>query len=257
MNDNTTTTLRLTGIAGIIAAICWIIGDALLLGAKVTAAQYPILAQYPGSDLASQVVQTGVQFFGSSPERLAAGALVAVFSTPLYLAGLWHIYLGLKPAGRWSSLGPLLLLVSAFSFAPFVHGSFYYVAEVVKMLPQVDAAAQAVILETATRATTVLFGSYAVLAVLTIAGFVWMIVTVARGKSMYPRWIAIANPIVLMVISSVLDLMLPYPLSLWLEGAGLNLGMLFFFTMSLVLLWRPRGEARSESIASMQAHPAK
>jgi hypothetical protein len=257
MNDNTTTTLRMTGIAGIIAALCWIIGDALLLGAKVTAAQYPILAQYPGSDLASQVVQTGIQFFGSSPQRLAAGALVAVFSTPLYLAGMWHIYLALKPAGRWSSLGPLLLLVSAFSFAPFVHGSFYYVAEMVKLLPAVDPPAQAVILETATRATTVLFGTYAVLAVLTIAGFVWMIVTVARGKSMYPGWVAIANPILLMVIGSVLDLVLPYPLSLWLEGAGLSLGMLFFFTMSLALIWKPRPESRSQSVTSMHAHVAK
>jgi hypothetical protein len=257
MNDNTISTLRLTGIAGIIAAICWTIGDALLLGTKVTAAQYPILAQYPGSDLASQVVQTGIQFFGASPQRLAAGALVAVFSTPLYLAGMWHIYLALKPAGRWSSRGPLLLLFTAFTFAPFVHGSFYYVAEMVKLLPVVDGVSQAAVLDSATRATTVLFGTYAVLALLTIAGFVWMIVTVARGKSLYPRWVAIANPIVLMVIGSVLDKVLPYPLSLWLEGAGLNLGMLFFFVMSLGLLWKPRRDARSQSVTSMQAHAAK
>jgi hypothetical protein len=127
----------------------------------------------------------------------------------------------------------------------------------VKMLPQVDTAAQVVILETATRATTVLFGSYGVLALLTIAGFVWMIVTVARGKSLYPRWVAVVNPIVLMVIGSVLDKVLPYPLSLWLEGAGLNLGMLFFFTLSLVLLWKAHSEARSESIAPIQAQAAR
>lgn len=236
MPEDTTRILRLTGIAGIMAAICWTLGDALLLGAKATAEDYPILAQYTGStDLASQVVQSGVQFFGSSPERLAAGALITVLTTPLYLAGVWHIYLALKPAGQWSSVGPLLLLVASYSFAPFVHGSFYYIAEMVKLLPVVDAPAQKLMLETATRATTVLFGTYAVLAILTIAGFVW--VTVARGRSLYPRWGALANPIVLMVIGSFLDRMLPYPLSLWLEGAGPNLGMLFFFILSLALLW--------------------
>lgn len=241
MPENTTSTLRLTGIAGIIAAVCWTLGDALLLGAKATAEDYPILAQYAGStDLAAQVVQSGAQFFGSSPERLAAGALVAVLTTPLYLAGVWHIYLALKPAGKWSSIGPLLLLVASYSIAPFVHGSFYYIAELIKLLPVVDAPAQGLILETATRATTVLFGTYAVLAILTIAGFVWMTIAVARGRSLYPRWIAITNPIVLMVLGSFLDRVLPYPLSLWLEGAGLNLGMLFFFILSLALLWRER-----------------
>jgi hypothetical protein len=40
------------------------------------------------TDFASEVVQSGVQFFPSSPQRLAAGALIAVLTTPLYLAGV-------------------------------------------------------------------------------------------------------------------------------------------------------------------------
>jgi hypothetical protein len=241
MSESQASTLRLTGIAGIVAALCWTIGDALLLGARATAEDYPILAQYAGStDLASQVVQSGVQFFGSSPERLAAGALIAVLTTPLYLASVWHIYLALGPAGKWSSSGPALLLAAGYSIAPFVHGSFYYIAEMVKLLPMLDTPAQTHVLEAATRATTVLFGTYAVLVLVTLAGFVWMTVTIARGRSLYPRWVAIANPIVLMAIGSLLDWVLPDPLSRWLEGAGLNLGMLFFFTLSLALLWKER-----------------
>jgi Family of unknown function (DUF6796) len=244
VSESITRILRLTGIAGIVASLCWTLGDALLLGTRVTADEYPILTIYAGSTgMASRVVQSGVQFFGSSPNRLAAGALVAVLTTPLYLAGVWHIYLALKPAGKWSSVGPLLLLTSGFAFAPFVHGSFYYIAELVKLLPLVDTTARAHVLDTATRATTVLFGTYAVLALVTIAGFVWMIVTVARGRTLYPRWIAIANPIVLMIIGSLLDRVLPDPLALWLEGAGLSLGMLFFFSLSLALLWNERGVA--------------
>ena len=126
-------------------------------------------------------------------------------TTPLYLVALWHIYLALKPAGRWSSVGPLVLLAQGYCMAPFVHGSFYYIAEFVKLLPLLDAAAQSRVLEAATRATTVLFGTYAVLAVVTIAGFVWMTVVVARGWSLYPRWMAVANPILLMVLGLVVD----------------------------------------------------
>ena len=133
------------------------------------------------------------------------------------------------------------MLGIGYVYAPFVHGSFYYVAEMVKLLPVVDPPAQAAVLETATRATTVLFGTYFVLAAVTLAGFVWMIVTVAGGRSRYPRWIAIANPIVMIVIGSLLSRVLPSPLSIWLDGAGLNLGMLFFMTLSTKLLWHERG----------------
>ena len=238
MNSYTSRVLRLTGVAGIIAAVAWTIGDALLLGARANAADYPILAKYSGTGgLAGQVVQAGIQFFPSSPQRLAAGALIAVLTTPLYLAATWHIYLALKPAGKWPSLGPVLLLGIGYVYAPFVHGSFYYVAEMVKLLPVVDAPAQRAVLETATRATMVLFGTYFVLAAITIAGFIWMIVTVARGRSRYPRWIAVVNPIVMIVIGSLLSRVLPSPLSIWLDGAGLNLGMLFFMVLSTTILW--------------------
>ena len=234
----TRSVLRICGAAGIAASVAWTLGDALLLGARATADQYPVLAKYAGgSGLATQVVQSGVQFFPSSPQRLAAGAVVAVLTTPLYLAAVWHIYLALRPAGRWSSLGPLLLLGAGYCFAPFVHGSFYYLAEMVKLLPVVDDPAQAAILETATRATVVIFGTYAVLAAVTVAGFVWMIVVIARRPTLYPRWVAAVNPITLMVVGSVLDRVLPDPLGLWLSGAGLNLGMLFFMVLSTVLLW--------------------
>ena len=230
--------LRLGGVAGIAASVAWTLGDVLLLGARATADQYPILAQYAGSGgLASQVVQSGVQFFPSSPQRLAAGALVAVFTTPLYMVAVWHIYLALRPAGKWPSVGPMLLLGAGYCLAPFVHGSFYYLAEMVKLLPVVDRPAQTAILDAATRATMIIFGTYAVLAALTIAGFVWMIVVIARGRTLYPRWVAVANPIALMVIGSVLDRVLPDPLALWVSGAGLNLGMLFFMVLSTVLLW--------------------
>ena len=119
--------LRLTGVAGVVAALCWILGDALLLGTKATPEQFPILAQYIGkTDFVSWVVQLGEHFLGASPERLAAGVLVGVLTTPLYLAGVWHLFLALKPAGKWSSIAPFLLLFVGQSLAPFVHGSFYY-----------------------------------------------------------------------------------------------------------------------------------
>lgn len=234
MFEDRTALLRWTGLAGIAAAAAWTLGDALLLGNRATSAEFPHLAVYAENRL----VQGSAVFLASSTERLAAGALVAVFTTPLYLAGIRHLYEAAKPGGARWSVPPFWLLIAGYSFAPFVHGSFFYVAEVLKAIPAVDAAAQTVLIDLATHMTRWLFVAYAALALPVIAGYAWLTVAIALGKTLWPRWVALVNPIVCLVAGSLADRVLPEPTSTWLAGAGLNLGMLAFFALSTALLWR-------------------
>ena len=89
----------------------------------------------------------------------------------------------------------------------------------------------------ATRTTVWLFIAYGVLAVLASVGFAWLTVAIARGKTLYPRWVALANPLVCMLACSLIDRVLPQPFKLLLAGAGLSLGMLVFFALSTAVLW--------------------
>ena len=235
LDRQTVAWLRWSGIAGIAGSVGYMIGDALLLGNSATVSEFPHLATY----LDNRLVQRGAVFLASSTERLAAGGLVGVFSTPLYLAGIWHIFEASKPGGTRWSLPPFLLLVTAFSIAPFVHGSFFYVAEILKTVGQVDQSAQPVLVALATSATLWLFIAYGVLAVPALVGFVWLTVAIARGKTLYPRWVAFANPLVCMLGGSLLHRVLPQPLKLLLSGAGLSLGMLAYFALSTAVLWSP------------------
>ena len=235
MDRRTLAWLRWSGIAGIAGSIGYLIGDVLLLGNSATPAQFPHLAMFADNRL----IQRGAMFLASSTERLAAGGLAGVFSTPLYLAGIWHIFEASKPGGARWSLPPFLLLVTAFSIAPFVHGSFFYVAEILKTVGQVDPSAQPVLVALATRATLWLFVAYGVLAVPALIGFAWLTVAIARGKTLYPRWVALANPLVCMAAGSLIDRMLPQPLKPLLAGAGLSVGMLGFFVLSTAVLWNP------------------
>jgi hypothetical protein len=185
----------------------------------------------------NRLIQRGAVFLASSTERLAAGGLAGVFSTPLSLAGMWHIFEASKPGGpRWS-LPPCILLVTAYSIAPFVHGSFFYVAEILKTVGQVDLQSQPALVALATRATLWLFVAYGVLAVSASVGFAWLTVAIARGKTLYPRWVALVNPLVCMLAGSLIDRVLPQPFKLLLAGAGLSLGALAFFTVSTAVLW--------------------
>lgn len=209
------------------------IGDVLLIGNSATATEFPHLARHVDNLL----VQRSAVFLASSTERLAAGALVGVFSTPLYLAGIWHIFQASRRGGpRWS-VPPFLLLVTAVSTAPFVHGSFFYVAEILKTIGQVDPPAQATLIALATRTTLWLFIAYGALAVSALIGFAWLSIAIARGKTLYARWVACANPLVCMLAASLVDRVLPQPFAVLLSGAGLSLGMLGFFTLSTAVLW--------------------
>jgi hypothetical protein len=227
--------LRRSGIAGIAGTAAYALGDVLLIGNTATAAEFPHLAQYADNLL----VRRSALFLASSTERLAAGALVGVFATPLFLAGVCHIFLASQRGGTRWSLPPFLLMVIGVSIAPFVHGSFFYVAEILKTIGQVDRPAQAALMALAARTTFWLFFAYGVLAVPTLIGFAWLTIAIARGKTLYPRGMALANPIVCMLAASLVDRALPQPLARWLSGAGLSLGMLAFFALSTAVLWSP------------------
>jgi hypothetical protein len=240
LDPQTLAWLRWSGIAGIAGSVGYAIGDVLLLGNSATAAEFPHLARHVDNLL----VQRSAVFLASSTERLAAGALVGVFSTPLYLAGIWHIFQASKPGGpRWS-VPPFLLLVTAMSTAPFVHGSFFYVAEILKTIGQVDRPAQATLIALATRTTLWLFIAYGVLAVPALIGFAWLTIAIARDKTLYARWVACANPLVCMLAASLVDRVLPQPFAVLLSGAGLSLGMLAFFALSTAVLWSSPISAR-------------
>jgi hypothetical protein len=228
------TWLRWSGIAGVAGSLGYVIGDVLLLGNGANPAQFPHLAAY----VDDRLIRLGAMVLASSTARLAAGGLAGVFSTPLYLAGIWHIFEASRPGGTRWSLPPFLLLVAAYSIVPFVHGSFFYVAEILKTIGQVEPSAQPALIALATRAGVCLVIAYGVLAVLAVVGFAWFTVAIARRRTLYPRWVAVANPLVCMLAASLIHRVLPQPFRVLLAGAGFSLGMLVFFALSTAVLWR-------------------
>lgn len=88
--------LRLFGLAGVIGAALWVLGDILLVGTLARPSDYALIfgtyAHLVDTERAAQMV--------SAPKsRLAAGALVSNIGIVFYLAGTWHLFRGLLPAG--------------------------------------------------------------------------------------------------------------------------------------------------------------
>jgi hypothetical protein len=230
--------LRLSGLAGILGAICWTTGDALLIGARARPSDYPLLL----TDYAGQIDFGGLSYMlPISEPRLAAGALVAALSIPLYLAGSWHFYRATRPAGAIATAALLTLLICGNAFSPLGHAAFYFVGMLYKTILLVPVEAHPALLALGNRFDRVLSLAYFPAVTCLFLGMALLGLIIAWGRSLYPRWLAlILNPISLLAFGHFIRFLLPDPLQTWLIGAGINLGFLLGYALSTFWLWQDR-----------------
>ncbi len=129
--------------AGLLASLCWIAGDILILGFTPNPAKYPLLSE----TYAFQInVDIATLMLSGSTSRLMWGALLAVFSMPLYLYGIFAVSRLIK---RKFMMPVFLLLFIGRSLSPLGHAAFFYVGEIYKTILDTDPSAHARLLETA------------------------------------------------------------------------------------------------------------
>ncbi|MEU0488812.1 DUF6796 family protein [Nocardiopsis sp. NPDC006139] len=227
--------LRLTGVAGVIGAIMWILGDVLLIGATASVADYPLVL-----DTYADRVDTekAAMMLPSSETRLAAGVLVANVSVVFYLAGTWHLFRGLLPAGRWWAWPLFVLLLCGFAWTPLGHAAYYYIGMVYKTLLTTPSGAHEAILALGERFHEVLVIAWTLPIVTIGLALLGLGVRIALGGTAWPRWfVLVANPVSLLAIGTAIASVSPEPVATWLSGAAFNLGLLVIYVLSTMLLW--------------------
>ena len=81
------------------------------------------------------------------------------------------------------------------------------------------------------------------------AGAFTLLGLVLLGKTWYPRWTALANPAVLMLLSPLVD-RTPAPFGAVLSGGFTNLSIAVFFLVSLCTTWMQPKES-AQNVASL------
>lgn len=230
--------IRLAGVAGIVGAALWTIGDVLLIGAEATAVDYPLIFQRYAALID---IDKATMMLPSSEARLAAGALIANVGIIFYLAGSWHLYRGLLSAGhRWART-VFALLICGNAWAPLGHAGYYYLGMVYKTLPDTPAAAHPALLDLGAQFAAVLKIAW-YLPIITLGlAVLGLGVRIGLGGTAWPRWFAlIANPIAVLAIGSAPAVLAPDPISTWFGGAAFNLGLLVVYVVSTIMLWTDR-----------------
>jgi hypothetical protein len=224
--------IRTAGLLGIVGAFLYAIGDVLLLASKADLKDYPRLQ--PHARLLSGAEKMVVLPW----QRLAWGGLLGVFSTPLVLAGFWHVYQGLTAAGFFVALVPFLLFTVASVVGTFVHGTFIYMGEYVQALNQVGDDAQPVLIDMVKRHRKIMVITYGFLLASILVATIWYAVLVASGGTSFPRWMAAINPVTALAAWMLLKKILPEKITDATEGAGFNIAYLVYFIFTTAVLWQ-------------------
>ncbi|MBO1256742.1 hypothetical protein J3L16_13700 [Alteromonas sp. 5E99-2] len=203
-------TLILTGILGLFASIFVGIGEYLL--------HYDPLARF---------AEGGFVFMqGIAEHRTTIGHFFGVFGATLYPVGCYHIYLMLRSANQPAA--KTAFFVSAFGF---IVGAVWISSRAhissLMQLPQTADITHLIELYELRYEVLLTVVRIAVL-VLSIV-FIWLTLT---GRSNYPRWMAVFNPFVLILVSFAIYLVAP-EIGKHLMPIALNVAFFTFFLLSL------------------------
>ncbi len=216
--------LRLTGWIGLLGATLVGIGEFTM--------QFAPHAAYGSPDYA--------YFASISRTRLAWGHFLSVLAAPLYLVGYWHLGLVFRLGGS-RLVGWLLTILGGYSLvvANAWLGGRIYLALLVHRQAEVSDPTTTELL----RQLLVAFRAHneplinvprALLLGLSVL-WIWR---VARGYTLYPRWMAAFNPA--LVLGSIFLTYLALPAAgVWLVPAAMNVTHVAIFGLSLLVVRSP------------------
>jgi hypothetical protein len=176
----------------------------------------------------------GLAFFeGISESRSNWGHFLSVAGAPLYAVGAFHLFLMLKPANtRWAFI---LFAIMAYGCAlgGVWMGSRASISAIVNA-PQFAELGNLVALYDLRYETLLNVTRLAILLISII--YIWL---ASSGRSCYPRWMALFNPIVLLLLSFAIWLILP-SLGKYMMPIALNIAFFVFFSLSLFFVRQER-----------------
>jgi hypothetical protein len=216
-------TMIITGLIGLLASVLVGVGEFLL--------HFDTLARYHG----------GYDFFEAVTESHATqGHFIAVLAAPLYLFGVWHIYKMLQPASRFWSGVAFFVMSYGFIVGAIWIGSRSSAAALVAAQVSGLFTCQITCL---TPTITDLLISYdlryeSLLAVIRITALVFSIIyssLIMTGRTAYPRWMALFNPIVLIITNFLIFYLAP-EIGKYLMPIALNVSFFIIFAISLFIV---------------------
>lgn len=204
-----------------------------------------VLAGITGSLGAFLILIADIVYNLFQGNRLGPGLYITtyfgVFLFPLYWAGIWMIYQGLKPAGLfWSFVPCILLAFDQSTLNVFMHSSFPYRAAINDALNSSNGLVFEAITNLKSQAN-----HYANLGVISMISdilvlilCIWIAIPILRRKTVFPRWIALLIPIFPLALSLLINIFFPGFLAFIMPYLGSGFMCILFITGMIFLFKR-------------------
>lgn len=203
----------LTAAAGLLGALLMFTGDMLLYGHLGSGAEF--ISRY--KTVITEASSLRLYLAG------AVGPVAAIF----YLIGTYHLYLRLQPAR------PLLRFITSFAFGVMfvIAGAVHAVWAANALVMRAVAQGQATV-DLGNVMAAYLSLVYRMAEVVGYPAALLLFFLVLTRRTTYPRWSALLNPGLIMLVSPVLTF-LPSPIGAPVVGGLFNLAFVVLFTLSL------------------------
>lgn len=214
--------LTAAALLGIVGALGCALSDVILLGVPTSGSQHKQNRFAP--------------MLSMSQRRMLIGTVLGVISLPLTIAGLFQVHAMLAPAGPWLALPPVLLLGWMLAIGSASHGTWGFVRRALQARQRLVSAGEEPAELAAMNGDFRRYWSVIQTAsgVLFMAGGLWLAAAILIGPTLYPLWILLFHPVLLMVLGMMLATALPAPLGGYVLPSIFNLGWAIFLAMSLL-----------------------
>jgi len=165
---------------------------------------------------------------GISADRSSAGHFLAVLGAPLYVVGFWHLMKMLEPANKMISSIAFFIMSYGIIVGAMWIGSRASISAIVNINSLADLSSLVSLYEL--RYESLLQVTRISVLVFSIM-FIGLTIT---GRSHYPRWMVIFNPILLLLSSFAIWILSP-ALGIYLMPIALNIAFGLLFLISTIL----------------------
>ncbi|MHB8063712.1 MAG: DUF6796 family protein [Ruminiclostridium sp.] len=212
-------------LVGIVGVLLTIVSDLILLGRHDNA--YSFLKMGMGTQSMVDIAQW----------RITLGSFIGVTVLPFQIAGLTSVYYGLKPSGRVMPLIVVITNVHALIMGVAFHISYAFIGSGWKLYYEVGPGNKI------TSELVKQFDFYwkvLVIIMLTeiLVSSITYVLLILRGKTLYPKWMAILNPICVLLFVFPIIFAIPAPFGGFIAPTYMNISTMIFLTFSTVVIYK-------------------
>lgn len=211
------------GVVGILGVLLTIISDFILIGRPNSAYSFLKLGTESMGDIAQW--------------RITVGTFIGVIVLPLQIAGLISVYHGLKPSGTVMPLIVVITNIHALIMGVAFHTSYAFIGSGWKLYYETGPG---------NKITSEIVGEFdfywkvivfIMVTELLFSSIIYVLLII-RGNTLYPKWMAILNPICVLLFTFPFIFILPAPIGGYIGPAFFNISTMIYFILSTTVIYK-------------------